>query len=188
MPNSNKTTKAKDKKITHKTNHDGISRDDEKTCARLRLMGALMALASVLMALLPMMYSGIYRYISARTGSYMSNLSVTGMIIGGFVIALLYFLLALNVIRAGEQNTRLIRGVYQLNIVMAFLAIIAGILLFLPWPVPTFKLMMTHIATAKYVERGIIPMFIMIFVDMALIIGLIASISGVSYTCVERKK
>ena len=48
--------------------------------------------------------------------------------------------------------------------------------------------MMIHMATAKYIERGIIPMFIMIFVDMALIIGLTASISGISYTCLADKK
>lgn len=188
MPNSSKTTKTKNEKTSHKQSPKSLSRNDERTCARLRMMGALMALASVLMALLPMMYSGIYRYISARTGRYVDNLGVTSMIMSGFVSALLYFLFGLHVIRAGEQNTRLIRGVYRFNLAIMIMSIIAGALLFLPWPVPTFKLMMMHMATAKYIERGIIPMFIMIFVDMALIIGLTASISGISYTCLADKK
>ena len=180
-----KTTATK----THKNNTGSILPKDEKTCARLRLMGGLMSLASVLMALLPMMYSGVYRYIAARTEAYMTDFAITTMIIIGFVVALLYFLLALYVIRAGERNTRLIRGVYQLNVVLAFLSVVAGVLLFLPWPVPTFKLMMTHMATVAYIEQGIAPMFIMLFVDMALIIGLVASVAGVTYTClIDREK
>lgn len=170
-------------KKSHKTPSGSSLPTNEKACVRLRLMGALMSLASVLMALLPMMYSGIYRYIAARTSEYMSNISIIIMILSGFVIALLYFLLGLFTIRAGESNTRLVRGVYQLNSVLTFLAFVAGILLFMPWPVPTFKLMMTHMATSTYIEQGVVPMFIMIFVDMALIIGLLASITGVSYTC-----
>ena len=185
MPNTKKATN--NHLLTHKKG-GSILPKDEKTCARLKLMGALMALSSVLMALLPMMYSGVYRYIEAHAGVYMSNFSITFMIISGFVIALLYFPLSLFIIRAAEYNTRLIRGVYQLNIIMTFCAIIAGVLLFLPWPVPTFKLMMTHMATTEYIQPGITPMFIMLFVDMSLIIGLLASISGVSYTCLIDKE
>jgi hypothetical protein len=49
--------------------------------------------------------------------------------------------------------------------------------------------MMIHMATSANIEQGIIPMFIMIFVDMALIIGLLASITGISYTClIHREK
>ena len=111
------------------------------------------------------------------------------MIFSGFISALLYFLLGLFSIRAGERNTRLARGVYQLNNILTFLSIVAGVLLFLPWPAPTFKLMMIHMATSANIEQGIIPMFIMIFVDMALIIGLLASITGISYTClIDREK
>ncbi|MBR6168733.1 hypothetical protein IKQ74_02200 [Candidatus Saccharibacteria bacterium] len=168
---------------SHKSATGSALPKNEKTCMRLRLMGALMAFASVLMALLPMMYSGIYRYIAAHVGDYISNFGIKIMILTGFVSALLYFLLGLFSIRAGERNTRLVRGVYQLNNVLTFLAIVAGVLLFLPWPVPTFKLMMTHLATSAYIEQGIVPMFIMLFVDTALIIGLLASITSVSYTC-----
>ena len=182
MPKTTKTPK------THKKTTGSVLPKDEKACARLRLMGVLMALASVLMALLPMMYSGVYRYISTRSGAYMSDLGITSMIILGFVVALLYFLLGLHVIKAGERNTRLIRAVYQMNVIITFLAIVAGVLLFMPWPVPTFKLMMTHMATASYIEQGIAPMFIMLFVDMALIIGLVASVSGVTYTCLIDKE
>ncbi len=182
MPTTKKST------ITHEKRSGSVLPKDEKTCARLRLMGALMALASVLMALLPMMYSGVYRYVAARAGTYMPDFAITTMIISGFVVALLYFLLGLHVIRAGERNTRLIRGVYQLNVILTFCAIVAGVLLFLPWPVPTFKLMMTHMATSEYIEQGIAPMFIMIFVDMSLIIGLLASVSGVTYTCLIDKE
>lgn len=183
MQKTAKATKA------HKATTGSTLPKNEKACVRLRLMGALMALASVLMALLPMMYSGVYRYVAARVGDYMSNLGITVMILSGFIIALLYFLLGLYTIRAGERNTRLVRGVYQLNNILTFLAIVAGVLLFLPWPVPTFKLMMTHMATSTYIEQGIVPMFIMLFVDMALIIGLLASITGVSYTClIDREK
>ena len=187
MPNA-KDLKKETKKDNHKNGRNSLSQEDRKTCERLRLMGALMSLSSVLMALLPMMYSGIYRYASVFAGSYLSNVAITSTIICGFVVALLYFLLALYVIRAGEQNTRLVRGVYQLNVVMTFLAIVAGALLFLPWPAPTFKIMMTHMATATYIKPGIIPMFIMIFVDMSLIIGLVASASSISYTCLSDKK
>jgi len=185
MPDSKKTTK--NHSTTHKKSGSVLPKD-EKACARLRLMGALMALASVLMALLPMMYSGVYRYIEARAGVFMSSFGITCMILSGFVVALLYFLLGLYTIQAGERNTRLIRGVYQLNIIMTFCAIVAGVLLFLPWPVPTFKLMMTHMATAEFTPLGITPMFIMVFVDMSLIIGLLASVSGVSYTCLIDKE
>ena len=185
MSDNKKTTK--NHPITHERNGSTLPKD-EKTCARLRLMGALMALASVLMALLPLMYSGVYRYVETRAGIYVSNFGITCMIISGFIVALLYFLLALYTIRAGEHNTRLVRGVYQFNIIMTFCAIVAGILLFLPWPVPTFKLMMTHMATAEYIQPGITPMFIMVFVDMSLIIGFLASVSGVSYTCLIDKE
>ena len=183
-----KTTKSSKTTKTHKKTTGSSLPKDEKACARLRLMGALMALTSVLMALLPMMYSGVYRYISYYSGTYISDFGITSMIILGFVVALLYFLLGLHVIQAGERNTRLIRAVYQLNIILTFLAIVAGVFLFLPWPVPTFKLMMTHMATASYIEQGVVPMFIMLFVDMSLIIGLIASVSGVTYTCLIDKE
>ena len=185
MPTNKKDTNKSHRVV--KTNHNNMSPEDCKTCERLRFMGALIALASALMALLPMMYSGVYRYIAAHSYEYMSNFAITAMIMCGFIVALLYFLLGLHVIRAGENNTRLIRGVYQFNVILTFCAIVAGILLFLPWPVPTFWLMMTHLATASYVQQGIAPMFIMTFVDMALIIGLLASISGITYTCLADK-
>ena len=173
----------------HKTATGSALPKNENTCVQLRLMGALMALASVLMALVPMMYSGIYRYLAVRVGDYVSNVGIVTMIFSGFISALLYFLLGLFSIRAGERNTRLARGVYQLNNILTFLSIAAGVLLFLPWPAPTFKLMMIHMATSANIEQGLIPMFIMIFVDMALIIGLLASITGISYTClIDREK
>lgn len=173
--------------IHKKPNGSALPKDDN-TCARLRLMGVLMALASVLMALLPMIYSGVYRYVAKYSGAYMSDFCITSIIILGFVVALLYFLLGLHVIRAGERNTRLVRAIYQMNVILTFLAIVAGVLLFMPWPVPTFKLVMVHMATANYIEQGIIPMFVMLFVDMSLIIGLVASVTSITYTCLIDKE
>ncbi len=182
MPKTTKTPK------NHKIINGSTLPKDDKACARLRLMGILMALASVLMALLPMIYSGVYRYVAKYSGAYMTDFAITSMIITGFVVALLYFLLGLYVIMASERNTRLVRAVYQMNVILTFLAVVAGILLFMPWPVPTFRLMMTHLATANYIEQGITPMFIMLFVDMSLIIGLVASVTGITYTCLIDKE
>ena len=180
MPkNIKKTSKKAIKKISVK---------DEAINSNLRIIGAVMSLASILMALLPMMYSGIYNYISERTYSYIDAKTMNGIILSGFIIALLYFLLAIHIVRAGENNTRLVRGVYILNLVMFILSIIAGIALFLPWPAPTFSLVMRYFAEADYIQTGIVPMFIMQFVDMALIIGLLAASSAVTYACTVRKK
>ena len=112
----------------HKTAIGSALPKNENTCVQLRLMGALMALASVLMALVPMMYSGIYRYLAVRVGDYVSNGGIVTMIFSGFISALLYFLLGLFSIRAGERNTRLALGVYQLNNILTFLSIVAGVL------------------------------------------------------------
>lgn len=184
-----KTTKNHKETKTRKKQTGGSSLPaNEKTCARLRLTGALIALASVLMALLPLMFSGIHRYIASFAGPYMSVFANNAMVISGFVVALLYFLLGVHIIRAGERNTRLIRSVYQLNVVLTFLAFVAGVLLFMPWPIPVFRLVMTHMATSTVIEQGMIPMFIMMYVDMALIIGLVASVSGIIYTCLIDKE
>lgn len=170
-------------KATKKT-----SAKDEAINSNLRIIGAVMSLASILMSLLPLMYSGVYEYISQRTYSYISHGVMTSIIMSGFVVALLYFLLAIHIVKAGENNTRLIRGVYALNLVLFILSIVAGVLLFLPWPAPTFSLVMRYFAGAEYIQPGIVPMFIMIFVDMALIIGLLAASSAVTYACTIRKK
>ena len=183
-----KTTKNHKETKTHKKQTGSSLPANEKTCARLRLTGALIALASVLMALLPLMFSGVHKYITVFAGSYMTEFATNFMVISGFVVALLYFLLGVHIIRAGERNTRLIRSVYQVNIILTFLAFVAGVLLFMPWPVPVFKLVMTHMATSAVVEQGLIPMFIMMYVDMALIIGLVASVSGIIYTCLIDKE
>ena len=186
--NHKETTKTTKTTKTHKKPTSSSLPANEKTCARLRLTGALIALASVLMALLPLMFSGIHRYIATFAGPYMSEFAVNSMVISGFVVALLYFLLGIYIIRAGERNTRLIRSVYQVNVILTFLAFVAGVLLFMPWPVPVFKLVMTHMATSSVIEQGIIPMFIIMYIDMALIIGLVASVSGIIYTCLIDKE
>lgn len=165
-----------------------VSLKDEAINSNLRIIGAVMSLASILMALLPLMYSGVYEYISQRTYAYIDQKAMTGIIMGSFIIALLYFLLAVHIVKAGENNTRLIRGVYILNLVLFFISILAGIALFLPWPAPTFSLVMRYFAESEYIQPGIAPMFIMIFVDMALIIGLLAASSAVTYACTLRKK
>ena len=165
-----------------------IAAKDEAINSNLRIIGAVMSLASVLMALLPMMYAGVYKYISARTYSFFTESGLNGIIFSGFIIALLYFLLAIFIVRAGENNTRLVSGIYILNLVLFTASIIAGAMLFMPWPAPTFSLVMNHLATANYIQPGIVPMFIMLFVDMALIIGLLAASSIVTYACTPRKK
>ena len=179
MPNTTKKTSTK--------NSDAKSKD-AKTCERLSVIGVLMSLASVLMALLPMMYSGVYRYLSWHVDTPINTLDTTTMIISGFVVALLYFLLGLYIIRASENNTRLSRGVYHLSLGVVLLAVLAALFLFLPWPVPTFHLFMEHFASAEYIQPGIIPMFIMIYVDMALIIGLTAATSHITRTCIVKPK
>lgn len=161
---------------------------EEAINSNLRIIGAIMSLASVLMALMPMMYAGVYKYISARTESFFSKNTINTIVLGGFIVALLYFLLAIFIVRAGESNTRLVRGVYILNFIMFIASIVAGVALFLPWPAPIFSLVMKHLATASYIQPGIIPMFIMLFVDMALIIGLLGASAAVTHACTVRKK
>jgi len=161
---------------------------NEKICAHLRLTGLFIILASLLMTLLPLMFSGVHRYISTVSTSYMSTSANNIMVITGITVSLLYFLLGINIIRAGECNTRLARVVYQINIILTFLAFVAGVMLFVPWPVPIFQEMTARIASGAHIDRGIVPMFFLIYIDIAIVIGLTASTSGIIYACLIDKE
>ena len=165
-----------------------ISNKDEAINANMRTVGAVMSLASVLMALLPMMYMSVYKYIAAQTHEFLPNGMTTGFVAAGFIVALLYFLLAIFIVRAGENNTRLAKGVYYLNFALFIVSVIAGVMLFSPWPVPTFRLAMNYFAIANEIPASVISMFIMLFVDMALIVGLLGASSTVIRASTVRKK
>ena len=110
-----------------------------------------------------------------------------GAIIGGVIIALLYCLLGVFVFRAGEHNTRLASGMSVFNSAMAILAIAAVVLIFLPVPEATFEYMVSYL-TSSSAQAGIFPMFVVMLMDAALLVGMVCSVAVLDDMCLVHTK
>lgn len=155
---------------------------------RLHASGLLMMIASVFMVTLPFLYAGVYRYVVQNTGLPRVDELIHFSIAAGCIISLVYCLLGICVFRAGEQGTLLAKGVGAFNTVMAVLAIISAILVFLPIPDATFAYAMDLFTRTNNPQMGMLPMAIMVLIDMAFIIGLLGAVALIDDTCILDEK
>ncbi|MDO4220221.1 MAG: hypothetical protein Q4D22_03275 [Candidatus Saccharibacteria bacterium] len=183
MPNK-KTSKVKK---TQKTTPEKVRRN-EKVVRRLHISGLMMMIASVFMVVLPHLYASVYRYVLAHTGlpnvDYMMNFCIAA----GEIIAITYFLIGLFVFRAGENGTYLAKGMLVFNSIMAFLSVMAAVLVFMPFPDQTFAYAMNYYNSGAAIETGMIPMAILTLVDMAFIVGILMSVAAIDDICIIKEK
>lgn len=174
------------KKKARKANGSTIKKDDRVT-RYLHASGLLMIVSSVFMVTLPILYSKVYYYMVEHTGMAKVDWLIDGSVMAGIIIALLYCLLGLFVFRAGENNTRLVQGMGVLNTVMAVLAVVAATMIFMPVPDATFEYATSYFV-ANSAAPGVFPMFIMVLVDAALLVGMVCSVAALDDMCLMRAK
>ena len=185
MP-TKKSSKAKKAKKQMPENHH----KNAEITRRLHISGLMMMIASVFMIAMPHLYINIYEHLTAHTNiphvDYLMNFSV----IAGEIIALIYCLIGLHVFRAGENGTYLAKGMLVFNSIMAVLAMVAAILMFMPFPDQTFAYAMQYYNSGASIETGVIPMALLVLIDMAFIVGILASVTVIDDMCVvkEHKK
>ena len=174
------------KKKAHKAEGSIIKKDDRVT-HYLHASGILMIVSSVFMVTLPILYSKLYYYMVEHAGMAKVDWLIDGSVIAGIFVALLYCLLGLFVFRAGENNTRLAQGMGVLNTVMAILSVVAATMIFMPVPEATFEYATSYFV-ANTAAPGIFPMFIMMLVDAALLVGMVCSVAALDDMCFIRAK
>ncbi len=174
------------KKKMHKSEKEQVKKDDKVT-RYLRASGILMVVSSVFMVTLPLLYSQIYNYMVENAGLPTVDWLIKASVFSGIIIALLYCLLGVFVFRAGEHNTRLARGMSVFNSLMAILSIIAAVMIFMPIPDETFEYATSFFVSGS-AAAGVFPMFVVMLVDAALLVGLICSVAILDDMCLIRKK
>ena len=147
-----------------------------------------MMIGSIFMIAMPSLYSGVYYHITHNTPMPRVDEMMNFCVAAGEIIALAYCLIGLFVFRAGEQGTYLAKGMTVFNSLMTVLAIAAAIMIFLPVPDQTFAYAMQYYNSGAHVENGIIPMAIVTIIDMACIIGILASVSVLDDMCLIKNK
>ena len=176
-------------KKTHKTAKKvkAAVKKDDKVTRYLHASGIIMMISSVFMVTLPALYSKLYTLMVNEAGMAPVDWLMKNIVSVGIIIALLYCLLGVFVFRAGEHDTRLASGMSVFNSAMAVLAIAAIILIFLPVPEATFEYMMAYLVTAN-AQAGVFPMFVMMLVDAALLVGMLCSVAILDDMCLVKDK
>ena len=174
------------KKKMHKPEKEQIKKDDKVT-RYLHASGILMVVSSVFMVTLPLLYSQIYNYMAENAGLPTIDWLINVSVFSGIIIALLYCLLGIFVFRAGEHNTRLARGMSVFNSIMAVLSVIATVMIFMPIPDATFEYAKSFFVSGNP-AAGVFPMFVVMLVDAALLVGLVCSVAILDDMCLVRTK
>lgn len=173
-------------KKSQKSAKPAVKKDDKVT-RYLRASGIIMVVSSVFMVTLPLIYSELYNLMVSEAGMAPVGWLMKGAIIAGVIIALLYCLFGVFVFRAGEHNTRLASGMSVFNSAMAVLAIAAVVLIFLPVPEATFEYMVSYL-TSSNAQAGVFPMFVVMLMDAALLVGMVCSVAVLDDMCLVRTK
>jgi len=183
-----KNTKTDKKYLAKKDKTEIREHKNPKTARALRMSGILMMLASVFMVLVPFMYRGVYSFLARNTDMPRVDSMLSFATVAGSVFGLFYCLLGIFVFRAGENGTFLAKGITIFNNVVAVLAIMAVIMVFVPYPDQTFEYALATFSDADKIIPGIIPMGILTLVDLACIVGLVLSVATIDSLCVVKNK
>jgi len=176
-------------KKTHKAAKkvNAAVKKDDKVTHYLHASGIIMMVSSVFMVTLPALYSKLYTIMVNEAGMAPVEWLMKNIVSVGIIIALLYCLLGVFVFRAGEHDTRLAGGMSVFNSMMAVLAVAAIILIFLPVPEATFEYMMAYLVSPN-VQTGVFPMFVMMLIDAALLVGMLCSVAVLDDMCLVKAK